>query len=749
MKINLFEPIENLPKINSKIIGKLKKFNIIQIKDLLYHFPARYEDFSKITKIKDLKLNKIATIQGKILNIQNTRTFKKRMILTKALIEDDTSNIIAIWFNQPFLLRNIKKGDIVNLAGKITLGKNGVYISNPNYEIIAKSSTLSKFEDNENEDEFKNFQETKYEPHFKETIHTGRLIPIYPETKGLTSRWLRFLIKPLLNYTNQLPDILPLLVRKNKHLPNLSWALKNIHFPSNEKDAKLAKTRLAFEELFLLQLLTLKTKKNLQKEKANSIKLDIDLIKSFLNSLPFKLTNAQKKALWQILQDLSKPVPMNRLLEGDVGSGKTIIALTTAFLVAKNGLQIAFMAPTEILANQHFKTFSEFLKNYDLKIGILTSGISKIFDGKKSKDIKKNQLIEKIKNGEIQIIIGTHSLITDDKKNKTKQTSNLTSRQTSKIKFKNLALVVIDEQHRFGVRQRAKLLNMEVKTPHLLSMTATPIPRTLSLTIYGDLDISIIDELPKGRKKIITKIVPPNKRNLAYKFIEEEILNGKQVFVICPRIEPSKNQKNKKLNQQKILWQEVKAAKEEFEKLKKIFPNFKIAMLHGKLKSSEKEKIMNEFLKNEINILVSTSVVEVGIDIKNATVMMIEGADRFGLAQLHQLRGRIGRSKYQSYCLLFTNSNSSKTNQRLNALLTSENGFELAQKDLEIRGPGDFWGLQQWGLPDLTMASLADLPLIEKAREEAEKILKKDPELKLYPQLKEKLDSYKKEIHFE
>lgn len=744
-RINLFEPIENLPKINPKILAKLKKIGINQIKDLLYHFPTRYEDFSKITKIKNLEIGRVATIQGRVLNIQNIRTFKKRMILTEALIEDDTSNIIAIWFNQPFLTRNIKKNDIVNLAGKVTMGSRGVYISNPTYEVVSKlnSKSGSMAEDNDGWEEAENFD---YAPVFKETTHTGRLVPIYPETRGLTSRWLRFLIKPLLNYLNQLSDILPVKIKKNQRLPDLQWALRNIHFPNNENEAKLAKYRLAFEELFLLQLLAIKRKKQIKSEKSNAIKLDIDLIKKFIDSLPFKLTNAQKKSAWQILQDLSKPSPMNRLLEGDVGSGKTIVALIAAFILAKNDLQTAFMVPTEILAQQHFKTFTELLKNFGVNIALLTSGMSKFFDGEKVVDLKKKQIIEKIKNNEIQIIVGTHSLIAEKK-----------SDSSGKIKFNNLGLAIIDEQHRFGVHQRAKLLNMTDITPHLLSMTATPIPRTLTLTIYGDLDISIIDELPKGRKKIITKIISPSDRESAYNFIEKEVSLRHKVFVICPRIETN-NKKSadvKKISQQKLLWQEVKAVKEEYEKLsKQIFPNLKIGMLHGKLKSQEKEQIMNAFANtlksgDKIDILVSTSVVEVGVDIKNATVMMIESAERFGLAQLHQFRGRIGRGEHQSYCLLFTNSDSSAANQRLKAMLKCENGFELAQKDLEIRGPGDFLGSHQWGLPDLTMASLADLPLIKKVRDEAEKLLEKDSELKTYPQIKEKLKEYKKEIHFE
>lgn len=733
MKINLSESIEKLPKINKKIVAKLKKIGIKKIKDLLYHFPNRYEDFSHIIEIKNAKLNKVAAIQGKVLNIKNIKTPKKKMTLTKALVEDKSGNIIALWFNQPFLLKNIKKGDIVNLAGKITLGKDGLYISNPAYEII------SKFQQNQNK--FK--KEINYSPAHKETIHTGRLVPIYSETKGLSSKWLRFLIKSLLKFCWQIPDILPPEIKKNQKLPNIQWALNHIHFPNTKNEAKLAKKRFAFEELFLLQLLLLKTKKQIQQETAVQIKLDIELIKNFLKTLPFVLTIAQKKALWQILKDLEKPFPMNRLLEGDVGSGKTIVALITALVVSKSNFQTAFMVPTEILAQQHFKTFINFLKNQNIAIALLTSGSIKFFNKKRIQKTKKDKIIEKIKNNEIQIIIGTHSLIAEKKSN-----------NGPKFKFKNLGLVIIDEQHRFGVYQRAKLLNLSKKTPHLLSMTATPIPRTLALTLYGELDISIIDELPKGRKKIITKIIKPEKRQAAYKFIEKEILAGHKIFIICPRIETHKETENKKTSKQKLLWQEVKAVKDEYKKLsKKVFPKFKVGMLHGKMKSQEKEKIISAFNKtsgkNKIDILVSTSAVEVGVDIKNATVMIIEGAERFGLAQLHQFRGRIGRNKYQSYCLLFTSSKNQQENARLKALVKCENGFELAQKDLELRGPGDFWGSQQWGLPDLTMASLNDLPLIEKTRQEAKKIIEKDPNLKSYPLLKEKLENYKNKIHFE
>jgi len=432
---------------------------------------------------------------------------------------------------------------------------------------------------------------------------------------------------------------------------------------------------------------------------------------------------------------------MNRLLEGDVGSGKTMVAMIAALNAVKAGYQMAFMAPTEILAKQHFKTFSQFLKKIKINIGLIT-GKESYF---KNKKISRKELLEKTKNGEIDILIGTHALIQNPK----------TSRKDLGVKFKNLALVVIDEQHRFGVEQRARLCHTRSggypKTiPHLLSMTATPIPRPLALTIYGDLDISLIQELPKGRKKIITKVIPPQKRKEAYDFIRDQIKEGRQVFVICPRIEPVNNLQLTTDNLQLISWAEVKAVKKEFEKLsKEIFPDLKVGQLHGKMKTEEKEEVMKKFQEDKIDILVSTSVVEVGIDIPNASIMLIEGAERFGLAQLHQFRGRVGRSVFQSYCLLFTEMYSKTINARLRALVSCENGFELAEKDLAIRGPGDFEGKRQWGIPDLAMASLKDISLVEKTREEAKEILAEDPQLKKYPLLKEKLEEFRKRIHLE
>jgi len=702
--MNLSTPIENIPRIGPQYQKKLKKLGIKTVRDLLFHFPHRYEDFSNLIPISEVKLGEIVSLQGKISEIGNTRTWKKRMILTQAIVEDKSGAIKVIWFNQPYLINVLKEGDFVCLAGKIALWEDGIYLSSPAYEKISN---------------FK-FQ-------ISNLTHTGRLVPVYPETEGLSSRWLRIIIRSLLvQLKNKIRDPLPEKIRIRHQLLPIEKALWQIHFPDSIKLAKKARERFSFEELFTIQILILRERLKLAKEKAVKIPLKLDLIRDFVKKLPFKLTNAQKKASWQILKDLEKERPMNRLLEGDVGSGKTVVATLAALNVAKSGYQVAFMAPTEILAKQHFKTFSELLKDFNLKIGLLTAeGAKLLFSTSfpKSQAISRKKFLQKLARGKIDLLIGTQALIQES------------------VKFGNLALVILDEQHRFGVEQRAKLCQQKDYIPHLLSMTATPIPRTLSLTIYGDLDLSLLDELPKGRKKIVTKVIPPEKRREAYDFIRKEVKDGRQVFVICPRIE--KGEKS-------LTWAEAKAVKEEYEKLSKIiFPDLRIGMLHGRMKPEEKEKIMREFKNKKIDLLVSTSVVEVGIDIPNATVMMIEGAERFGLAQLHQFRGRVGRGEHQSFCFLFTDSPAKKTQARLKALLASENGFELAEKDLEIRGPGEIFGSKQWGIPDLAMDSLKDIFLVEKTKMTAKEILEEDPELKKYSLLREKLIQFRQRIHLE
>lgn len=734
MPIQLQNSVKTLPGVGPVLEKKLEKLGIHIIADLLFYLPVRYEDFSKITPIAEIKLGEKICVAGKILEIEAQRTWKKKMFITQAVIQDNSGAVKAIWFGQPYLAKTLQEGDEILLAGKATLGKNGIFLQNPIYEKIG--SDLGERSD-------------------PETIHTGRIIPIYPETEGLTSRWLRFLLKPLLDkLKNALPETLPQNILQEQGFLEINQALQQAHFPDTMALAQKAKERFSFEELLLVELAVLKQRVKLNQQSSPSIPTNVDLIKKFLDNLPFVLTDAQRKCTWQILKDIERSRPMSRLLEGDVGSGKTVVALIACLNTVRAGWQTAIMAPTEILAKQHFVQASKVLAGLKVRIALLTGKDDKIISqklvvkkGKESipeiLEISKQKIMEKTAKGEIDLLIGTHSLIQD------------------KIKFQKLALAVVDEQHRFGVEQRARLLqnakckmqigknpaqsticNQQFAIPHLLSMTATPIPRTLALTVYGDLDLSLLDQMPMGRKKVITKVVAPEKRQWAYEFIKKEVEKGNQVFVICPRIE-----KSEILNSP---WSEVKAVKEEFEKLsKKVFLDLKVTMLHGKMPAKEKERVMKNFRDKKFDILVSTSVVEVGVDVPGATVMMIEGADRFGLAQLHQFRGRVGRSDKQSYCFLFSDSPSRTTYKRLRALVKCQNGFELAQKDMEIRGPGSLFGAKQWGLPDLAMQNLTDLALVEKTRETAKEILTYSPDLKKYPALWDRVRTLEQKMHLE
>ena len=712
--IKLETPLCSIRGIGPKFFERLEKFGIKNIRDLLWHFPFRYEDFSKISKIKDLKINQSATISGVITDIKVHRTWKRRMFIVEALVSDDTGSIKAIWFNQRFLLSILKKSKLINLAGRVVeTDKGGICLTHPIYEFPSGD---------ENE----------------ETKHTGRLVPIYRETKRLTSKAFRFLIKPLLEDLEKLKEPLPPEILKQNKLPEINNALNNIHFPATLRQAQIAKKRFAFEDLFMLQLANIRLRLQLSQEKAASFPMDVEFIKSLLSVLPFELTQSQKISLFEILKDLERPHPMNRLLQGDVGSGKTIVAAIAAMVVAKDDKQNAFMAPTEVLAHQHYATFKKFFSNFNKGIGLLTSASAKVFYGDNlESEIKKPELVKKIANGEVKIIIGTHALI---QKN---------------IKFRDLSFVVVDEQHRFGVKQRAELIDQSPDyLPHFLSMSATPIPRTLTLTVFGDLDLSIISELPKGRKEIITKIVAPANRDKAYAFIRGQVKKGRQVFVICPRIEKEEPDDEKVLTSRQISWLEIKNVKEEYEKLsKKVFPDLRVSLLHGKMKAKEKAETMEKFKNAEIDILVSTSVIEVGVDVSNATIMMIESADRFGLAQLYQFRGRVGRGEHQSFCFLFTESSARSTFLRLHSLLEAKNGFELAEKDLEIRGPGEFLGgssgWAQTGKPDLAMKAIQNPDLVKASREAAKMILEKDPALKNHQLLALKIQEFEKQIHLE
>ena len=499
--INLNTPVEELPKVGPAYAKKLKKFGVKTIQDLLFYFPARYDDFSEIIFIKNARqrLGETVCVQGRITEIENIHTFKKFMSLTQTTIQDDTAQIKVVWFNQPYLAKSLKEDDFICLAGKVSIAKEGLYLNNPSYERINQIG--------END----------------ELTHTGRIVPVYSETRGLTSRWLRYVIKPLLyRFCDQIQESLPKeIIKKYKFLP-INEAVWQLHFPDSFEHADAAKSRFSFEELFLIQLNVLKEKIRLMQKKAHECPMDADLMKKFTDSLPFQLTDSQKKCAYAILKDLEKPVPMSRLLEGDVGSGKTVVATMATLNTVKCGHQIAFMAPTEILAKQHFKTISSLLKDFDISIGLLTGKDARIFRAGEAFEISKKSFNGDLENGQLNIAIGTHSLI---QKN---------------VNFKDLALVVLDEQHRFGVDQRDHLIKNKKLVPHLLSMTATPIPRTLALTVYGDLDLSLIDEMPKNRKKIKTIIVEPQQRRDAYNFIEKEVKEGKGVFVIYPKIEPKK-----------------------------------------------------------------------------------------------------------------------------------------------------------------------------------------------------------------
>src|SRR3989344_2381793 len=569
---DLKTPIEELYLVGPARAKLLKRLGISTLSDLLFYFPRTHQDLSKFTFIVDLKLADQANIKGRILDVKTFRTKVRRFTLTHALVEDDTGSILCVWFNQPFLTKVLKKNESFIFSGKVSVTKNKLQLQNPVYE-----------------------QEKL------EQIHTSRLVPLYPLTANLTQKQLRSIIKTYLDKI-VIPEYLPSEIIKDEGLLDENKAIKTFHFPQDLPALTQAQNRLAFDEIFQTQLRVLQSKKTREHKHIHAINLAVDLEQK-IKTLPFELTAGQRQALKEIISDFQKPFPANRLLEGDVGSGKTIIAALTMWLIAKNGLQAALLAPTEILALQHYTSLMQLFKNDEINISLHTSN-------------------HKTEIG--QIAVGTHALL------------------EKQVKFRNLALIVIDEQHRFGVEQRSIL--KQVNNAHLLTMSATPIPRTLALTLYGDLDLSRLKESPAGRQKIITKIVAEANRTKAYEFIAKQIAGGRQVFVICPLIEePARlNDISRSGGSDKL---GVKSATQEYQKLaNEIFPQFEVGLLHGKLKPSEKEMVMQAFKDNQINILVSTSVIEVGVDVPNTSVMMIEGAERFGLAQLHQFRGRVGRS---------------------------------------------------------------------------------------------------------
>lgn len=653
--MDLTTPTSDLPLVGPVYVSRLKRLDVGTIGDLLHHIPSRYLDFRLISEIRNVRPGETVTLRGKIISIKNIYT-KKGTKIQAAKIKDSTGEIEAIWFNQPFLIRNLPEGTEVSMAGKVDWFGRKIALISPEYEKILEN---------------------------KKPIHTGRLVPIYPETSGISSKWLRGKISFGFSQVQEnIKDTVPKLTLEKLNLVSLPSAIRGVHFPTTLDEADKGKRRLAFDELLRIQLNSLLKKKKWEKNKVSfQLKIKNTETSKFLKKLPFKLTASQNDVVKDILDDLGKNEPMNRLLEGDVGSGKTVVAAIAAFACFLNERQTVFMVPTQILAEQHFKTLKQMLSPFKVRISLVTSS-----------GIKKDL-------GRSDIFVGTHALI------------------HKKLDFANVALIVIDEQHKFGVKQRASLIKKsgnKFVVPHILTMTATPIPRTIALTFYGDLDLSTLTELPKGRKPIKTWTVPPQKRQSAYKWVGEQINTQQtQMFVIVPLIEKSEKETMK----------QIRAATSEYKAIKKIFPDLSIGLLHGKLKAKDKNKVINSFKRGSIDILVSTPVVEVGIDVPNATIMLIEAAERFGLAQLHQLRGRIGRGEKKSYCLLFAETKSQKVQTRLNALKKTMSGFELAELDLKLRGPGEIFGTKQHGFPELKIASWQNTELIKITKNLAEEVL--------------------------
>lgn len=704
----------------------LKRLSITTVSELLLHLPARYEDISDVQSVAGLTKGQEAVVFGELKGLKTRKAWKSRKPIAEGYVEDGSAKIKVMWFNQPYLAKMYQDGTYVKVAGKVTGSEGKLYIANPEVE------PLDALPVDRHDSIFKNTE------NLDDTIY-----PVYRETKGVTSKWFYHTVLKCFEkgVLENMYDPLPEEMLARYKLPGLKTALVWIHSPKKAEHAESARKRFAFEEIFYIQTQRALDRAAVSAASTYRVKTDKQHLVAFTERFPFALTAAQDKAITAILNDFGSTHAMSRLLEGDVGSGKTAVAATTAYAVATSrppegtgkqieygNLQVAYMAPTEILAKQHFESFIEYFKHLPIQLGLLTGSACYKFPSKtdpsKPTKISKAQLAKWVKSGEVPILIGTHALI------------------YKSVEFKHLAYVIIDEQHRFGTNQRKALAKKDARLPHLLSMTATPIPRTLALTIYGDLDITLLDEMPKGRKPVITKVVGPGQEAPMYEHVREELAAGRQAYVICPRIDEPDPAKETALN--------AKSVKAEAERLKKtVFPKYRFDILHSKMTPTEKEKVMARFAAHETDILVATSVVEVGVNVPNATNIIIEGAERFGLSQLHQLRGRVIRSNHQAYCFAVTSSKSEKTKERLKALTTAKNGFELSEFDLQFRGSGELYGAKQSGLSDLGMEALKNLKLVEAARNEAQAMVSSDPELKMHPMVGTRASKLGKVLHME
>lgn len=674
--LQLENTVTALPGVGSAIQKRLQRLNIRCIRDLLHHFPSRYEDFSRLLPIRELKTGERVTIHGKIQLVNSRRAFRRRLTITEALISDGSGSVKAVWFNQPYLAKQLAPGTEVLLAGQLSHSKYGLQLEHPTLELAEQGG-----------------------------VHTGRLVPIYPTVADLPQRTLRSIIARALPLTKGLADWMPREVLKGASLPGLAEAVHHLHAPETNSALVAARRRIAFEELFLIHLASRLARLPLVRRTSPAIPFD-ERTKELVASLPWQLTQGQRLAAWQIIQDMGRKTPMLRLLEGDVGSGKTVVAGLACLNACLAGYQAAIMAPTEILAEQHYATLKKLFHNWPITLGLVTRGNHSASD---AGEASPAALKRRVANGDIGLVIGTHALL------------------ESSVRFNRLGLVVVDEQHRFGVEQRKLLTEQSGLTPHLLSLSATPIPRSLALTVFADLELSALKDLPAGRRTVATRIVPPNQRNEAYDLIRKEVAAGNRAFIVCPLIDESD-----------MLG--VRAATEEHERLaREIFPDIKLGLLHGRLTSKGKAAALDKFRRGETPVLVCTSVIEVGVDVPEATVMAIEGAERFGVAQLHQFRGRVGRSERQSHCLLLSDSASPQAMERLKALTKFPNGFELAEFDLSQRGPGDLLGAAQSGFLKLRFANLADAKLLADVRQAAGLLLEHDQSLECWPALKNRL----------
>ncbi len=713
------DPIEKHFRLTPQQQAALRRLAIETVHDLLYHFPVRYESVNESSTVSALAVGNKVTLYGTLSGLKAKKLWKSRRPATEGWFEDASGKVKVMWFNQPYIARMAPQGTMVKLTGSVS-GGSKPYITNPEVEVLTGEIPDSLFTS----------------PTEKED--TPVIFPVYPETQGITSRWFYHAFKRVHDggVLEHLEDPLPESLRTRYHLPDIHSALLALHAPQSTRSAEAARKRFSFEEIFVIQLHKQQERARNATQHAFEIDVDEARIKKFIALLPFPLTGAQERAVKEILTDFEKLHPMARLLEGDVGSGKTAVAAITAYAAVTSRpkgrvsgtLQVAYMAPTEILATQHFQSFIEFFKELPINIALITgSGCYKYpskIDREKPTTISRSQLLKWIKSGEIAMLVGTHALV------------------QKTVAFEHLAYVIVDEQHRFGTAQRRALARKGDSAPHFLSMSATPIPRTLALTMYGDLDLSVLDELPKGRAGVTTKIISKEKRASAYEAIREELKKGRQAYVICPRIDEP--------DPEKALALIAKSAKAEAKRLQQdVFPEFSVGLMHGKLKPQDKDAVMKAFSEGSTNVLVSTSVVEVGVNVPNATVIAIEGAERFGLAQLHQLRGRVLRSSHEAFCFLLPETTGEYSRARLQALEKTRDGFALAEEDLKLRGAGDLYGANQWGVSDLGMDALKNPRLIEAARNAAQETIAHDPELTKHPLLKTAVAGRVHELHEE